>query len=73
MAGGTITPVDTEDDAAHEVAGGTCIVDKNGNLIEFIPDIECIRCGDAGPWVDEATEFCEACYEHVFPDEEFPE
>lgn len=26
----------------------------------------CLECGDESPWVDEATELCEMCFEHIF-------
>jgi hypothetical protein len=29
----------------------------------------CDNCGDEGPWVDEATELCDMCYEQFFPEE----
>lgn len=30
----------------------------------------CSECGDDGPWIDEATELCEMCYEHIMgPDD----
>lgn len=27
---------------------------------------ECAECHDIGEWVDEATELCEMCFEHIF-------
>ena len=34
------------------------------------PEPECIQCGDCGPWIDEATELCDMCFEQMFGDDE---
>ena len=56
-----------------EIDGEAFLVAQDGTVLERLggPD-ECMECGDTGPWVDEATQLCEMCYDHIMgPDEDF--
>lgn len=56
-----------------EIDGSAFLVDADNNIVECLsePDEGCIECGDVGPWVDEATQFCESCYEWIMGPDDF--
>jgi hypothetical protein len=55
-----------------ETADGCFLVDKDGKVLERIPDPdECMECGDTGPWVDECTQLCEMCSDWIMGPDDF--
>lgn len=66
-----LTHFPDEGPSAVETADGVFLCNPDGTIIERLYSDECSECGDTGPWIDEATELCEMCYDHIMgPDDD---